>query len=101
MLVIDFPCAAEIVMLKKVMSRDAALAAFTSLGFVSIFLAFIVGMTGNDPADLVSGIANMTPTARRQAQFEQLNYTTQVAMKQSRRADVESARHFLRMATEY
>jgi hypothetical protein len=79
MLVIGFPCADQIVMLEKFMSPDAALVVFTSLGFASIFLALVVGMTGNDPADLVSGIANMTPTARRQAQFEQLDYMTQIA----------------------
>jgi hypothetical protein len=50
------------------MSPDAALVVFTSLGFASIFLALVVGITGNDPADLVSGIANMTPNAKRQAQ---------------------------------
>lgn len=61
------------------MSPDAALIVFTSLGFASIFLALVVGITGNDPAELVSGIANMMPTARRQAQFEQLDYMTQVA----------------------
>jgi hypothetical protein len=68
-----------IVKLEEVMSPDAALIIFTSLGFASIFLALVVGITGNDPADLVSGIANMTPTARRQAQFEQLDYMTRVA----------------------
>jgi hypothetical protein len=61
------------------MSPDAALVVFTSLGFASIFLALVVGITGNDPADLVSGIANMTPNAKRQAQFEQLDYMTRVA----------------------
>lgn len=35
--------------------------------------------TGHEPADLVTGIANMTPSARRQAQFEQLDYMTRVA----------------------
>ena len=33
----------------------------------------------HEPADLVTGIANMTPNARRQAQFEQLDYMTRVA----------------------
>lgn len=61
------------------MSPDAALVVFTSLGFASIFLALIIGITGHEPADLVLGIANITPTARRQAKFEQLDYMTQVA----------------------
>lgn len=61
------------------MSPDAALVVFTSLGFASIFLALVIGITGHEPADLVTGIANMTPTARRQAQFEQLYYMTSIA----------------------
>ncbi len=61
------------------MTPDAALVIFTSLGFASIFLALVIGITGHDPADLVTGIANMTPTARRQAQFEQLSYMTGIA----------------------
>jgi hypothetical protein len=50
---------------QKVMSPDAALVIFTSLGFASIFLALVVRATVNDPADLVLEIANMTPIARR------------------------------------
>jgi hypothetical protein len=61
------------------MSPDSALVVFTSLGFASIFLALVIGIAGYEPADLVSGIANMTPTARREAQFEQLDYMTRVA----------------------
>jgi hypothetical protein len=61
------------------MSPDAALVIFTSLGFASIFLALVIGITGHEPADLVTGISNMTPSARRQAQFEQLDYMTRVA----------------------
>lgn len=61
------------------MSPDSALVVFTSLGFASIFLALVIGITGTEPADLVIGIASMTPTARRQAQFKQLDYMTRVA----------------------
>ncbi|MGB5076492.1 MAG: hypothetical protein WBO17_03325 [Sphingorhabdus sp.] len=61
------------------MSPDAALIVFTSLGFSSIFLALVIGISGHEPRDLVTGIANMTPAARRQAQFEQLDYMTRVA----------------------
>lgn len=61
------------------MSPDAALVVFTSLGFASIFLALVIGITGHGPADLVTSFGNMTPSARRQAQFEQLDYMTRVA----------------------
>ncbi|MCC5647812.1 hypothetical protein LC607_33870 [Nostoc sp. CHAB 5824] len=61
------------------MSPDAALVVFTSLGFASIFLALVIGITGREPADLVTGITNMTPAARRKAQFEQLECMTRVA----------------------
>jgi hypothetical protein len=61
------------------MTSDAALIVFTSLGFASVFLALVIGITGSDPAELVAGIANMTPAARRQAQFEHLDYMTRTA----------------------
>lgn len=61
------------------MSPDAALVVFTSLGFASVFLALVIGISGHDPADLVTGITSLTPTARRQARFEQLNHMTRVA----------------------
>ena len=61
------------------MSPDAALVVFTSLGFASIFMALVIGITGAEPADLVTGITSMTPNARRQAKFEQLDYMTRVA----------------------
>jgi hypothetical protein len=61
------------------MSPDIALVVFTSLGFASVFLALIIGISGQDAGDLVTGITNMTPSARRQAQFEQLDYMTRVA----------------------
>lgn len=61
------------------MSPDSALVIFTSLGFASIFLALVIGITGHDPSDLVTGISSMTPGARRQAQFDQLDYMTRVA----------------------
>jgi hypothetical protein len=61
------------------MTPDSALVVFTSLGLASIFLALVIGITGRDAADLVTGIANMTPTARRHAQFEQLYHMTRMA----------------------
>ena len=63
------------------MSPDAALVIFTSLGFASVFLALVIGITGCDPAHLVIDLANMTPAARRQAQFERLEYMTNLADK--------------------
>jgi hypothetical protein len=63
----------------KFMSPDSALVIFTSLGFASIFLALVIGITGHEPADLVAGIASMTPSAKRHAQFEQLDYMTRIA----------------------
>jgi hypothetical protein len=44
-----------------------------------VFLALIIGISDHDPSGLVTGIANMTPCARRQARFEQLDYMTRVA----------------------
>ena len=61
------------------MSPDAALIVFTSLGFASVFLALIIGLSGQDPVDMVATITSMTPSARRQAQFKQLDYMTRVA----------------------
>ena len=61
------------------MSPDAALVVFTSLAFASVFLALVISISGHEPADLVAGITNMTPTARRKARLEQLNRMTRVA----------------------
>jgi len=61
------------------MTPDVTLVVFTYLTFASIFLAIVIGITGEDPSDLVAGIANMTSSAQRQAQFEQLDYMTRIA----------------------
>ena len=61
------------------MSPDAALIVFTSLGFASVFLALVIGISGGDPEELVANIASMTPAARRQAKAEQLDYMTKLA----------------------
>jgi hypothetical protein len=63
------------------MSQDAALVVFTLLGFASFFLALLIGITGHETTDRVIGTANIPPPAYRQAQFEQLDYTTCVADK--------------------
>lgn len=69
----------KIAYLENIVSPDSALVVFTSLSFASIFLALLIGITVHESTDLVTGIAKMTPTARRQAQFEQLDYMTRVA----------------------
>lgn len=61
------------------MSPDAALVVFTSLAFASVFLALAIGISETDPAEIVTGIASITPSARRQAQFDQLDHMTSVA----------------------
>lgn len=61
------------------MSPDAALVIFTALGFASVFLALVIGLSGGNPAELASNIASMTPAARRQAQAEQLDHMTKMA----------------------
>lgn len=54
-------------------SPDPALVVFKSLGIGSALLAPVIGITGNNPADLVADIATLNPGARRQAQFERLD----------------------------
>jgi hypothetical protein len=61
------------------MSPDSALIVFTSLGFASVFLALVIGLGGRDAGELVAGIANMSPTARRQARFDHLDEMTRMA----------------------
>ena len=61
------------------MSPDAALVVFTSLGFAATFLALVIGISGADTGEIVSGISNMTPSARRKARIDQLDYMTRVA----------------------
>ncbi len=61
------------------MTPDAALIIFTALGFASVFLALVIGLNGGDIGDTVSGIVALKPSARRQAQAEQLDYMTKVA----------------------
>ena len=61
------------------MSPDAALVVFTSLGFASTFLALVIGISGADTEEIVSGISSITPAARRKARIDQLDYMTRVA----------------------
>jgi hypothetical protein len=55
------------------------LVAFSSLFFAAAFLALIMVMTDRDPRMLVAAVSEMTPGARRQAQFEQLDEMTRIA----------------------
>ncbi len=61
------------------MSPDDALVAVTSLGFASLFLALVIGLSDGDARALITSVSNMTPAARKQARIEHLNYLTSVA----------------------
>jgi hypothetical protein len=58
------------------MSPDTMLIAFSSLGFASIFLALIIGLTDRDAVTIVS---SMTPGARKQARIQHLDELTRIA----------------------
>ena len=47
------------------MSPNPALIIFTSLGIASVFLALVIEITDNEPADLVAGIAALNPGERK------------------------------------
>ncbi len=61
------------------MSPDITLLFMSSLGFAAVFLALIVGMSDSDAGDMVAAVANMAPSARRQAQIERLDNMTRLA----------------------
>lgn len=61
------------------MSPDTTLVAVTSLGFASVFLALVIGMSDGDAKSLVTSVTNLTPGARKQARIAHLNYLTAVA----------------------
>ncbi|RDV05939.1 hypothetical protein DXH95_00315 [Sphingorhabdus pulchriflava] len=61
------------------MSPDATLVVCTALGFASVFLALIIGLSDGDPKALVSSVSNLTPSARREARIAHLQYLTGVA----------------------
>jgi hypothetical protein len=70
MFVTHCPCVKRGKETERNMPPNTALIVFTSLGLASIFLALVIGITGQDPSDLVTGIADMTHSARKQAQLE-------------------------------
>jgi hypothetical protein len=61
------------------MSPDTMLIAFSSLGFASVFLALIVGLADRDAGNIVAAVSSITPGARKQARFEQLDELTRIA----------------------
>jgi hypothetical protein len=61
------------------MSPDTMLITLSSLGFASVFLALIIGLTDRDAVTLVSSMSSMTPGARRAARIEQLDNLTRIA----------------------
>ncbi len=61
------------------MSPDSLMVILMSLGSAAVFLALIIGMGDKDAGEMVASVANMTPAARRRAQFEQLDEMTRAA----------------------
>jgi hypothetical protein len=61
------------------MSTDAMLITFSSLGFASVFLALIIGLADRDATKIVSAVAGMSPSARKAARIEQLEELTRIA----------------------
>ena len=61
------------------MSPDSILVILISLGSAGVFLALIIGMGNKGAGEMVASVANMTPAARRKAQFEQLDEMTRAA----------------------
>jgi hypothetical protein len=61
------------------MSPDDALIAVTSLGFASVFLALVIGLSDGDAKALMASVSSMTPAARKQARIDHLHYLTSVA----------------------
>lgn len=60
------------------MSPEAALVVLTAFGLAYTLSAVVTKISGHGRSDLVAGMPNMNPTARRQAQFERLGDMTRV-----------------------
>jgi hypothetical protein len=65
--------------MEAMMSGGIMLVAFSSLSFAASFLALIMVMTDSSPQKIAEAMSGMTPGARRQAQFEQLDEMTRIA----------------------
>ena len=61
------------------MSDGMLLITFSSLAFAASFLALVMVMTDHDPRNIASAMAGMTPAARRQARWAQLDEMTRIA----------------------
>jgi hypothetical protein len=61
------------------MSPNSIMVILMSLGSAGVFLALIIGMGDKDAGEMVASVANMTPAARRRAQFDQLDEMTRAA----------------------
>lgn len=61
------------------MSAGLLLITFSSLIFAAAFLALVMVMTDNDPRTIATVVSGMTPSARRQARWDQLDEMTRIA----------------------
>ena len=61
------------------MSGGMLLITLSSLAFAASFLALVMVMTDNDPRSVAATMSGMTPTARRQARWAQLDEMTRIA----------------------
>ena len=61
------------------MSAGLLLITFSSLIFAAAFLALVMVMTDNDPRIIATVVSGMTPSARRQARWDQLDEMTRIA----------------------
>lgn len=61
------------------MTGGMMLVAFSSLSFAAAFLALVMVAADTSPQKIAKSVSGMTPAARRQAQFEQLDEMIRVA----------------------
>ncbi len=61
------------------MSAGVLLITISSLTFAASFLALLMLMTDNDPSSIALAVSGMTPAARRQARWDQLDEMTRIA----------------------
>ena len=61
------------------MSDGMLLITFSSLAFAASFLSLVMVMTDNDPQSVATAVAGLTPNARRQARWAQLDEMTRIA----------------------
>lgn len=61
------------------MAGGMMLVAFSSLSFAAAFLALVMVATDTSPQKLADAVSGMSPTSRRQAQFDQLDEMTRIA----------------------